>query len=197
METNDLLKKATAFAKEGNFDLAISTLQTAVKAMSNEGGHPHSSYIKIIPYYQKAGRYDEALRYCVDELIPAIKRDKSRMFAGKPLETIECFSQLYISEVYSSLELAAKRENKYDDAEGFANKATFHKQEFTRLRVLSDKANLEIDYQEYKSISEPDPNEWPEVFQSRYKELIERDQRKVNTGRGILSKLFKLSGRKN
>ncbi|MCL7420859.1 MAG: tetratricopeptide repeat protein [Methylobacter sp.] len=63
-EIRELLKKATAQAKEKNYDSAISSLLRAhelMKTCSTEWGI--RAYFRVARYHHLAGRYDEALQW--------------------------------------------------------------------------------------------------------------------------------------
>lgn len=109
-DINTLMKSATALAKEYRFDEAIELLKNLVPSMAKQGGFSHAQYAKIIPYFQKAGRYSEAERYCESVLLKATKSDCYKTFAHQPKATREAFSNLHTSKIYDKLRLCAQRE---------------------------------------------------------------------------------------
>ena len=73
-EISDLMKKATASVREENHDLAVNFVNEALnKIKLSKLLYSHADYTKIIPYYQKAGRYSEVERLCLDKLVPSIR----------------------------------------------------------------------------------------------------------------------------
>jgi hypothetical protein len=85
-EIHRLLKQATQQHKDGNTDVAIETIQEALIIIPNSSlAYPASTFSKIIPYFQKAGRYSEAEPFCIDIIIPLINKTINIGFKGKPL----------------------------------------------------------------------------------------------------------------
>lgn len=80
MDVAQHLKQATALAKSGDHDSAIEVLLRALPFMVSSGGHPNASFTKIIPYFQKAGRYDEGVRFALDELVLFMTENQKKDF---------------------------------------------------------------------------------------------------------------------
>ncbi len=118
-DISTLLENATALAKDKKFDEAIGLLVNLVPSMANQGGFSHAQYTKVIPYFQKAGRYSEVESYCEDVLIGAVKSDCDKTFGHQPKETKEAFINLYASKIYDKLRLCAQRENLSDEVKRF------------------------------------------------------------------------------
>ena len=119
MDISAQLKQATVFAKAKEFNQAIDLLMELLPLMSTQGGFPHSAYTKIIPYFQKAGRYSEVEQFCKTYLFLSIKRECEKTFGHKPCETITAFIHLHTSMIYDKLSLCAKREKLSEDMERF------------------------------------------------------------------------------
>lgn len=81
MDIRESTKTATALAKSGDYDGAISLLQSIIPKMAKTGGFSGGLYTKIIPYFQKAGRYKEGVEYAERTLIPAFRDDCKRHLA--------------------------------------------------------------------------------------------------------------------
>lgn len=110
-EVNKQLKIATSLAKEKRYDEAIKLLQDIIPQMGKIGGYSHSSYTKIIPYFQKAGRYSEVEEYCKSDLFAAVVSDCRGVFGHQSEETIKAFIHLFTCKIYDKLRLCAQREN--------------------------------------------------------------------------------------
>ncbi|HDY7832536.1 TPA: hypothetical protein RQK25_004446 [Vibrio vulnificus] len=120
------LKDATALAKAGNFEASISLLKTVVKEMGRVGGYPHSAFCKIIPYFQKAGLYDQAETYCINDLFSAVETNCRMMFRQRNEETIQAFIHLHKAMIFDKLRLIAKRERRASDESRFVEQQSKH-----------------------------------------------------------------------
>ncbi|WMO12564.1 hypothetical protein [Pseudoalteromonas piscicida] len=118
-EINEQLKVATSLAKENSFDEAIELLQAIIPQMGQIGGYSHSSYTKIIPYFQKAGRYSEVEEYCKNDLFEAVVTDCKNVFGHQSDETIKAFIHLFKYKIYDKLRLCAQREKDFDSKRRF------------------------------------------------------------------------------
>jgi len=126
MDISTQLKQATVFAKEKEFNQAIDLLIEILPLMATQGGFPHSAYTKIIPYFQKAGRYSEVEQFCKTYLFVSIKRECEKTFGHQPRETITAFIHLHTSMIYDKLLLCAKREKLKEDMERFGYAKSAH-----------------------------------------------------------------------
>ncbi len=144
MDISDKLKSATAFAKDNNFDSAIEVLQEVLPNMAIQAGYPHSSYTKIIPYFQKAQRYSEVESYCESVLLPLVKQDCEKAFGHKPSETILAFYNLHVSMVYEKLALCSKREKNKEDEKRFKFEKDKHYIIYDEWFAKEHGANCEI-----------------------------------------------------
>lgn len=71
MVTNrDKLNLATMKAKDGLFDEAIEILLLAYQS----GISTEADILKVLPYYQKAGRYNELEKVCNEDFIPQLEQ---------------------------------------------------------------------------------------------------------------------------
>ena len=120
------LKNATALAKAGSFEASITLLKAVVKDMGNVGGYPHSSFCKIIPYFQKAGMYDQAERYCINDLFDAVETNCRIMFKQRNEEATQAFIHLYKAMIFDKLGLIAKREKRTSDEGRFVEMQSKH-----------------------------------------------------------------------
>ncbi|MCL1127170.1 hypothetical protein [Shewanella surugensis] len=83
MDIPSTLKAATSLAKESKFDDAIDLLKLAIPKMVEATGYSGGHYTKIIPYFQKADRYLEGVKYSEKVLIKAVEEDSKRNFKHK------------------------------------------------------------------------------------------------------------------
>tara|TARA_R110002012_G_scaffold309334_1_gene516289 strand:- start:26 stop:463 length:438 start_codon:yes stop_codon:yes gene_type:complete len=125
-EMNEQLKIATSLAKEKRFDEAIELLQTIIPQMGQIGGYSHSSYTKIIPYFQKAGKYFEVEEYCKGDLFAAVVTDCRNVLGHQPEETINAFIHLFTCKIYDKLRLCAQRESDLDSKLRFEDAGRYH-----------------------------------------------------------------------
>ena len=97
MNIQNQTKKATAFAKDGDYCQAITILKKLIPVMAESGGFSASSYYKIIPYFQKAGRYQESLNYTKEVIIPAVISDRQSSHGHCVPETLQALTRNCIS----------------------------------------------------------------------------------------------------
>jgi len=176
MDVKENLKKATAYKKAGDLNSAIDLLMLTVDFMKSHGGFGHKPYTKIIPYFQKANRYDEGVRYALNELIPAVTEDTKRTFRHKEPEIGEALCAHSIGSIYQALSLAAKREKRTDDQQRFFDLSEAMIARHKRLLDVGSKKQLEAEYIEYKAIFGLPTSEWSETAQMKFAPLIERDK---------------------
>lgn len=191
MDVYENLKKATAHKKAGNFDSAIDLLILTVDFMKNHGGFSHKSYTKIIPYFQKANRYSEGVRYALNELIPAVKEDARKTFQHKEPEIGEAFCSHCIGSIYHALSLAAKREKRKGDQDKYFDLGEEMMTRYRHLLEIGSQKQLEVDYIEYKSIFGSDTSKWNETTQTMYASLIERDK-EIEHRKSLKARLIRL-----
>ncbi|WP_305814603.1 hypothetical protein [Photobacterium leiognathi] len=70
------IKTASALAKDKKVNEAIEVLDS----FYSRGEASRDDLIKIIPYFQKAGRYSEVEAYCEKIIVPYLKRTTSPYF---------------------------------------------------------------------------------------------------------------------
>ncbi|MBA6411152.1 hypothetical protein H4J63_17930 [Pseudoalteromonas sp. 5Ae-yellow] len=125
-EINVQLKIATSLAKGKRFDEAIEVLQAIIPKMGKTGGYSHSSYTKIIPYFQKAGRYLEVEEYCKSDLFEAVVTDCRNVLGHQPEETIIAFINLFTCKIFDKLRFCAQKENDLDSKLRFEDAGRYH-----------------------------------------------------------------------
>ncbi|MEF1220959.1 hypothetical protein REH76_24905, partial [Photobacterium damselae] len=84
------IKTASALAKDKKFNEAIEVLDS----FYSRGVASRDDLIKIIPYFQKAGRYSEVEAYCEKIIVPYLKKDNESVFSHKCVEIQGAFFNL-------------------------------------------------------------------------------------------------------
>ncbi|GAB5500196.1 MAG: hypothetical protein PsegKO_25070 [Pseudohongiellaceae bacterium] len=163
-----LLKKATSQAKAGNYNGAIEILDRAIRDMSAKGGFPKEYYVKIIPYLQKAGRYEEISSYSKETIIPAITRDCKKLFSHKSVETVEAFVNLGAYAVFDKCRLCAEREGVPIDVETYLEASKRHYDEYKKLLEIAHKNELEEGYREAVRLYGSSIDKWPRGVRRKY-----------------------------
>ncbi|MNR13460.1 hypothetical protein D3C85_1298670 [compost metagenome] len=172
-EVSDLMKKATAETKEGNYVLAIELVKKSLNKIKKSNLlYSHSSYTKIIPYYQKAGLYSEVEKFCLDELVPSIRVAFQNGMSQRCQEIQEVHFYQYISKIYDKLRLAAKRESKPDDENRFIREYAFYESKWKELQPVAQKTELAKEYKEMKKVFGADTSLWPDVIKNRFESLL-------------------------
>lgn len=164
MDTYTLVKRASAFARDKEFDKAIEVLNEVY----TQGEPDEAALIKVIPYFQKAGRYDELHEYCTEMLLPKISSYNKTCFAHRCQEIQLAFENLGLHRLYSKLELCAKREKKEQDRLSFHSLSTSHYAEYERLLTMGEKNEKHKEYGEMVSIFGKDTNKWPENIRKMF-----------------------------
>jgi hypothetical protein len=168
METYELVKHATSLAKSKKYDEAINLLNELYETSEMTD----AEIIKVIPYYQKAGRYGELESYCIETLIPLIIGVNERTFSHKCKEIQHAFISLSVYKVYNKLELCAKREKTDADKSKFSSKAVSYYQLYETNLVKGEKIELELEYLEAKNIWGTDLSKWPDIFKRKFSHYI-------------------------
>jgi hypothetical protein len=163
-EINQKVKVATALSKDGKLDEAIELLKDLILQMAKVGGYGNRGYTKIIPYFQKAGRYKEGVNYALDVIIPLAFNDAEKSFGSKCVEIKDAFKNLSISQIYGSLSSIAKLEGEKEDFEKFTQLAQFHQDEYSRLLAAGQLEQARIEYNETESLFGSDVSKWPDCF---------------------------------
>ncbi|MEZ9950911.1 hypothetical protein AB4395_00355 [Vibrio splendidus] len=148
MDTYELVKHATSLAKSKKYDEAIDFLNQLYETNDMSD----SDIIKIIPYYQKSGRYGELESYCIETLIPLISSVNERTFLHKCKEIQHAFISLSIYKIYNKLELCAKREKIEADKSKFSSKAVLYYQLYEINLAKGEEIELKLEYLEAKNI---------------------------------------------
>lgn len=162
-------KQATAFARDGNFGQAISILKELIPVMAESGGFGASDYYKIIPYFQKAGRYQESLNYTKEVIIPAVIADRKSSHGHCVPETLQALTHNCISQIFNKLALAAKREGEAEHSDSFKALEREHYDKYQVLLKIGEQKQLESEYQELIRVLGEDTNQWPLSIRRKFK----------------------------
>ncbi|PYE35594.1 hypothetical protein DFP83_101483 [Idiomarina fontislapidosi] len=167
-EINDLIKAASAAARENNYDAAIEIMKDALeKIYCSDGSYSFSTYVKILPYFQKAGRYGEAIKFADKELIPKLVEDYD-----KSTLTEKAFICLYVGKVFEKLALNAKRANKVEDEVFFTGRAREMEDSYLKLIDVGKTDDLKREFKEAIEVFGEDHNCWPEVLKRKFQPII-------------------------
>ncbi|KPQ20222.1 hypothetical protein [Halomonas sp. HL-93] len=172
MDIRESTKTATALAKSGDYDGAISLLQSIIPKMAKTGGFSGGLYTKIIPYFQKAGRYKEGVEYAERTLIPAFRDDCKKTFGHKCKEIQEAFQNLGVSSVYEKLKLCAKREKSPDDESLFERYAKDFHSQYEKLLEAGELIELQKEYEQAIDLFGKNPKSWPDSVRNRLARFI-------------------------
>ena len=135
---------------------------------SEVGGYSRTDYSKIVPYFQKAGRYSEVEAYATSVLIPAVQKDCSQVFIHKPKKIQSAFAHSGASEIFDKLRLCAKREGSLKDELRFQQLAESELEKYQLQLKLGEEEVLKKEYRENVDIFGVDTNEWPEALRNRF-----------------------------
>ena len=169
MNIQNQTKKATAFAKDGDYCQAITILKKLIPVMAESGGFSASSYYKIIPYFQKAGRYQESLNYTKEVIIPAVISDRQSSHGHCVPETLQALTHNCISQIFNKLALAARREGKKEHSDSFIALEKEHYDKYQVLLKIGEQKQLESEYQEFIRLLGEDTNQWPLSIRRKFK----------------------------
>ena len=168
MDTYDLVKQASSLAKLKKYDEAIDLLNDL--RITDQV----SCSQKIIPYYQKAGRYSELEKYCIEVLIPMDSRHAQDTFSHKCKELQHAFISLSVYKIYIKLALCAKREKLKHDESRFSAKASSYYDLYETNLAEGEKVELSLEFIQAKDIWGIDYQEWPKSYKNRFSDYISK-----------------------
>jgi hypothetical protein len=172
-EISELMKKATASVKENKPDLAINFVNEALNQIKlSKLLYSSVNYTKIIPYYQKAGRYSEVELFCLDKLVPSVRGALQQAMSQRCQEIQEVHFYQYLSRIYDKLRMVAQRDNKLDDKARFIKEYNFYEAKWRELQPLAQKIELKKEFEEMKELFGSDFTIWPRVIKDRFESFI-------------------------
>lgn len=160
----DQVKLASKLAKNKDFNGAIDALHEVYK----NNGASESNLIKILPYYQKAGRYSEMFAFCQDVAVPHIERLSNETFSHKCEEIEECFFNLSISRLYEKMAMCAEREGDDGGVEEYIKQAKEHSEEYKRLLLIGEEIEWKREKVRMLSTFGNDKQQWPDSILNTY-----------------------------
>jgi len=169
MDVYNLLKETTSLAKSKDFDGAISLLNEIYLSYDVLD----SDVIKIIPYFQKAGRYSELEKYCLEVLIPLVIKINRKIFSDNCKQTQVAFICLSVSKIFNKLVLCAKREKNEDDQFKFYYKEKEYYKKYEEYLSAGDQLQTEFFDLVMNDTFGLEPEKWPETFKNKYSCFIE------------------------
>jgi hypothetical protein len=165
-----MIKEASALAKEKKFNEAIDVLIEFYK-------HDFASdadLIKIIPYFQKSGRYNELPAFCKKVIIPKLKVANNAELGHRCADIQNSFLSLKYHKLYKKLALCAKRNKCLEDESEYKKLSDqFYKKYENFLATGSEIEDLK-EYQEAVQLFGADTSKWPENFRERFSKYINR-----------------------
>lgn len=163
-----LLKSASASAKAKDFDTAISTMKEALENMwVSDVGFSPGNLAKIIPYFQKAGRYSDGVAFADKYLIPKLVEDYN-----KADSTDRAFICLYVAKVHEKLALNAKREKIKDDETFFSKKAAEMLDAYVKLMQIGKIEDLKEEKQYMLELFGHDNSKWPDAVLRKFEPIL-------------------------
>ena len=163
-------KRASALAKEKKFNEAINVLDNLIRELPNYELDHSSVAIKIIPYFQKAGRYSEVEKYAENLIVPILKTiqalNKEKAHKIDSLEV--AFSELQCSRVYDKLRLCAKREKHQADEKRFEEQSNNH---IKNYHIWLEKGQVERKRKQRQDLIDvfgEDVSNWPTSLRHLY-----------------------------
>lgn len=135
----ELMKRATAFKRQGNWEDALRCCREAhVMAMSSpNGGLSEEAWTKYPLYLQQAGRYDEAMRV-FRQVVDASDAIIARDLGDQPAFIQRGYAHNLRLIVFDKMRVAAKREKRHDDAEEFRRQACAAEEAFEAFCKVRD-----------------------------------------------------------
>lgn len=165
----EMVKAASALAKGKKFNEAIETLIEFYQ----QGDFTDADLIKVIPYFQKAGRYYELGEFCKLVIIPGLNKVNYETFSHKCKEIQEAFMSLKLHKMYSKLELCAKREEVPLDVLKYKELSEDYYQNYVTLLKEGEEVEERKEYQEYLKLFGNDTSCWPDIIQRSFSKYIQ------------------------
>ena len=170
------IKTASALAQDKNFNEAIEVLDS----FYSRGQASRDDLIKVIPYFQKAGRYSEVEAYCEKVIIPNLKKDSESVFSHRCVEIQDAFFNLALHKMYAKLSLCAKREKAKLEEERFGQLSDDAFGKYQSKLALGDSIEERKGFEQVLETFGQDPGDWPSIFfEFVHNKLFKRDSQRV------------------
>jgi hypothetical protein len=167
MDIYTTTKQATELHKAGDTDGAIELLKSINPLMAQQGDF--NGLLKIIPYFQKAGRYSEGVEYAEHQLIPLISLACKVCFSQRSEQTIESFRLRQTAELYAKLSLIAKREKVPSDLSRFTDLENSLRQQADSMYQVGSDIDFDNEKELMSQLWGNDISSWPEAVAKRYR----------------------------
>lgn len=159
-----MIKLATAKAKESKYDEAIDILESYY----HEGEASDADLIKILPYYQKAGRYKELVSVCNKVIIPKLNKVNQATFSHKCIDIQEAFLNLKLHNLYSKLALCAEREKALEDKDKYTELGRKYFVDYEKLLVIGTEIENKKEFHDAVKLYGKDSADWPFLMKQRF-----------------------------
>lgn len=168
MERVDLIKRASSLARKKCFDEAIDVLISVYKS----GDYNDSDLFKIVPYFQKAGRYIELESFCEETIIPSLKYVYGNLFHHKCLEIQTAYVHIGLYKLCGKLELCAKREKLKEDELKYRHMASLHLSEYEKYLAKGEVIEEKRNFEEMKEVFGNNVSLWPSSIKEKFKGFV-------------------------
>lgn len=167
-EISELMKAATAKSKENQYSEAVDILKIALSKIAKSTLlYSPSDYTKIIPYFQKAERYQEAEQFCLDQLIPDTISAVKRGMSQRCKEVQALHSLQYKAAIYDKLILIAKRESRPLEEKKYSTQKLEIEKAINEARPIAEKRERDKEIKEMESVFGADTALWPEAIRKK------------------------------
>ncbi|WP_305422558.1 hypothetical protein [Photobacterium leiognathi] len=158
------IKAASALAKEQRFNEAIDVLDS----FYSQGEASRDDLLKVIPYFQKAGRYSEVEAYCKKVIVPNLKSHNESIFSHKCVEIRDAFFNLALHKMYAKLSLCAKREKIRDEEENYNKLSDDAFIKYQSQLAIGERIEDRKGFDQALEMFGKDPNDWTNIFKMKY-----------------------------
>lgn len=162
IELSAKVKGASEFARHKKFDNAIRILDELIDDLSNYNLDHSAICVKIIPYFQKAGRFPELETYISSKLIPVAIAVRQKAFSHQNDMIQDAYCHLLLSEIFDKVRLCAKREKIADLEALYSKKSNEHYEFYLSSLERGEAVQSEESEKELKRIFGSDKSKWPD-----------------------------------
>ena len=179
MDLSAIAKKATSLAKNNEYKKAVKILTKAFRKIGKKEGVDKAYLAKVIPYFQKAGMYNEVENYVLNEAKSYAEAESKSLFSHKVAEVQESMFNLIMALLYEKLELCAKREKKEDDRKRFSEIKEQYKQRREILNNLGEIKECKISIKKYEKMFGKDTTKWSDTFKDVFRVLEKYEKERI------------------
>jgi len=164
IELSAKVKEASEFARQKKFDKAIGILDSLIDDLSNYNLDHSAICVKIIPYFQKAGRFSELETYISSKLIPVAVAVRKKAFSHQNNMIQDAYCYLLLSEIFDKVRLCAKREKVADLEALYSKKSDEQYELYLSSLEKGETIQGEESEKELKRIFGSDKSKWPDLL---------------------------------